>query len=222
MDSLCACAFPLRENIFLPRGSPDIRSFLIQITMAERRRGFLSWDIQKLFRRHAAEITRSLRRRGLTREAAEDLMQDTFLRVMRNPPGEAAPSHNPRAYLFRVSRNLSIDLARRDRLMPRDELDDAGWARIADPSPLAEHAVYERRRLQQVAEALAAMPPRTRAAFILYRLEGCTIREIAQRLEISPTRAWTLVQNAYRHLRDGQHQADAPEAGNKPAAGAYE
>lgn len=95
----------------------------------------MAWDIQALFRRHAKDITRSLCRRGLSEETAADIMQDTFVRVLTAVPSDGAAVQNPKAYLYRVSRNLSINHHRRERLVEMLNLDDEAFGEIADPAP---------------------------------------------------------------------------------------
>ncbi|WP_411037255.1 RNA polymerase sigma factor [Shinella sp. BYT-45] len=160
----------------------------------------MSWDIQKLFRRHAREIARSLRRRGLNAETAADITQDTFLRVLVSPPPENRAAHNPAAYLYRISRNLRIDHQRRERLLVRVDLAEGDFAAIADPSPSAETIVYDRQRLALTEAALAELPERTRRAFELHRMGELTISETAQALGLSTTRTWVLIRNAYEHI----------------------
>ena len=160
----------------------------------------MSWDFATLFRRHSREIARSLRRRGLNADVAADLTQDTFLKVLASPPAAAAGTDNPRAYLFEVSRTLSINHRRREALLPVVDMDEDAVARIADPFPSAETAVYSRQCLQQMAEALAELPEKTRRAFELHRLEGRTIADVADELQLSNSRTWELIHRAYRHL----------------------
>ena len=160
----------------------------------------MAWDIQKLFQRHAREIARSLRRRGHSAETAADLTQDTFLRVLASTPQDDAANHNPKAYLYQVSRNLSINHQRRERLLDTVELGDETLGEIADPSPTPETIVYDRQRLRQTAAALAELPERTRTAFELHRLGDRTIADVARQLGLSTTRTWSLIREAYRHI----------------------
>ncbi len=160
----------------------------------------MAWDLHNLFLRHAKEIARSLRRRGISPEDAADLTQDAFLRVLATPPAEAASHHNPRAYLYRVSHNLATNQTRRNRLLPTVDLDDEVAAQVADPSPGPETIVYSRQCLAQTAAALATLPDRTRKAFELHRLSGLTIAEVGEELGLSTTRTWALIRDAYRHL----------------------
>lgn len=159
----------------------------------------MRWDPHGLFVRHAREIDRFLRRRGHTPETAADLTQDTFVRVMTaTPNGEG---ENPRAYLWRVARNLSIDLKRRERVVEHVHLADDDFQRIADSAPSAETVVYDRQRLAIVEKALLELPQRTRMAFEMHRLGEKTMSEVAVELGLSTSRTWTLIRRAYQHLR---------------------
>lgn len=158
----------------------------------------LDWDIQNLFRRHANGIANSLRRRGLTAETAADLTQDTFVRVLVNPPAEKVQNSNPRAYLYRVSHNLRINHHHRESLVQMVELDEA--AAVADPAPGPERIVYSRQCLEMTNKALGELPERTRRAFEMHRLGERTIAEVAEELGISTTRAWALIRDGYRYL----------------------
>lgn len=160
----------------------------------------MSWDIQSLFRRHAKEITRALRRRGLNAETAADITQDTFLRVLASPPEDGTLNHNPRAYLHQVSRHLSINHVERVRRSAMIDISDEIWTQIADPAPSPEVVVFDRQRLRQVEAALAELPERTRIAFERHRLGDQTIAAIGQELGLSTTRTWALIREAYRHI----------------------
>jgi len=160
----------------------------------------LSWDLHALFHRHAKDIVRSLRRRGLTAEDAADLTQDAFLRVLASPPSEGALNHNPKAYLYRVSHNLTTNHQRRERLMPTVDASDEVVAQIADPVPGPETIVYTRQCLARTEAALAELPERTRRAFEMHRLGDRTIASVADELGLSTTRTWSLIREAYRHL----------------------
>ncbi|MDT3378384.1 RNA polymerase sigma factor [Labrys neptuniae] len=163
-------------------------------------------DIHALFLRHAKEISNTLRRRGVTADNAADLTQETFLRLLS--AGSHAEVHhaNPRALLHRIARNLRIDQQRRERLVLKDDLADEAFAAISDDKPLPETIVIDRQRLAIVTAALADLPDRTRQAFQMHRLGERTISEIAQELGLSTTRTWTLIREAYLHVRARLHE----------------
>lgn len=144
---------------------------------------------------------KSLRRRGIPEETAADLTQDTFLRIIASPPpSECAATYNPAAYLFRVARNLGIDHLRRERLIIRIELAPADFAAIVDPAPSPEAVVYDRQRLALTGAALAELPERTRTAFTLHRMDEMTLAEVAAELNLSISRTWALIRDAYEHI----------------------
>lgn len=163
------------------------------------------WDLRRLFQRHAREIDRFLRRRGHSAETAADLTQDTFVRLMTAAP--RAAEGNPRAYLHQVARNLSLDLYRRERLAPRAELSEEAFRNLPDAAPTAESVVYDRQRLAIVERALMELPERTRRAFVLHQLGERTLGAVGQEIGLSTSRTWTLIRQAYRHLRARLNEA---------------
>src|ERR1700748_3609990 len=115
--------------------------------------------------------------------AAEDLVQDLYVRVASLEPAERV--ENPSAYLYRLASNLMLDRLRSDR---RAGARDASWLQtkrvemggedVADePSP--EQAPSARQRLALAAKAIAELPPKTRRAFELHKLQGMTQEETA-------------------------------------------
>lgn len=141
-----------------------------------------------------------MHRRGINEDAAADLTQDTFLRVIAKRPADTTQNHNPKAYLYQAARNLGLNHQRREALIETVTLDNEEAANIADPAPSPEKVVYSRQCLVQTHQALSELPARTRQAFEMHRLGERTIAEVAEELGISTTRAWSLVRDAYRHL----------------------
>ncbi|WP_419900277.1 RNA polymerase sigma factor [Roseomonas sp. USHLN139] len=169
----------------------------------------LAWDIQALFRRHSQELLRFLRGRGVAPDVAADISQDVFLRLLTAAPqGTVQGDHhgqqpdNPRAYLFQTTRNLLIDHRRRERSkLTTTGAPEALVMAIADPTPSADTQLYDRERLALMEAALAELPDRTRRAFELHRMEQLTVAQVGERLGLSTTRSWTLIRDAYAHLR---------------------
>lgn len=159
----------------------------------------MTWNLQALFELHAASIANALRRSGIDRDTAEDLTQDTFLRLLRGAPTES-PVTNLRAYLFRVSRNVMLDHLRRNASNPVQTLEHSKLGKVADLSPGAERKL-DRERLAVVMTVLDDLPARNRRVFELHRLEGKTLASVADEMGISTTRAWEMVQDTYRRIR---------------------
>ncbi|MGQ4274036.1 sigma-70 family RNA polymerase sigma factor [Terrihabitans sp. B22-R8] len=160
----------------------------------------MAWDIRTLFQSHAAGVARSLRRRGLSEDLADDITQDTFVRALAMPPSDGAVIHNPQAYLYKMARNLSINHARRQQSLEMVNLSDDLVGQIADPAPMPDKVCYDRQLLKMTEDALAELPERTRIAFELHRLGEMTIIEVARRIGLSPTGTWGLIRDAYRHI----------------------
>ena len=94
--------------------------------------------------------------------------------------------------------NAAIDWLRRpDTSADSIELDALDLLPAAVATP--EQTAYDREQLAILSEALAALPERTRIAFMLHRLEGRSLREVAAALGISVVRAHQLVKDAIRH-----------------------
>ncbi|MDJ0523404.1 MAG: sigma-70 family RNA polymerase sigma factor [Planctomycetota bacterium] len=86
-------------------------------------------DLERLVREHQAELWRYLRYLGSDAARAEDLVQETFLRVWRRP-FEERNRRSTAAYLRTVARNLFVSDIRRRRSRPVfQDLDeaDAAW-----------------------------------------------------------------------------------------------
>jgi RNA polymerase sigma factor (sigma-70 family) len=135
------------------------------------------------------DLVRFLTARLRSAAAAEDLAQDLYLRVAGLELAE--PVDNPSAYLYRLASNLMLDRLRSDR---RAGARDASWLQtrrieiggegVADePSP--EQATYARQRMALAAEAIGDLPPKTRRAFELHKLQGLTQEETARELGVS-------------------------------------
>ena len=114
-------------------------------------------------------------------EAAPDLVQDAFTRVLRSGPFERID--NPQAYLTRTARNLLIERARRkvreqNVMFPLDEVRDA-------PVRPEQTWQIEATDLQRVyRQALRAMPRGTRRIFLMHRLRCMTYNDIAEQIGI--------------------------------------
>jgi RNA polymerase sigma-70 factor (ECF subfamily) len=121
--------------------------------------------------------------------AAEDLIQDLYVRVSNLEVAETVD--NPSAYLYRLASNLMLDRMRSERRsVARDgawidtQRMDVGGESVADePSP--EQSALARQRLAQVIAAVAELPPKTRRAFELHKLEGLSQEETALALGVS-------------------------------------
>ncbi|GLK54325.1 RNA polymerase sigma-70 factor (ECF subfamily) [Methylopila capsulata] len=162
------------------------------------------WNLDALFRQSAKAIGYGLVRRGMSPDAAGDIVQDAFVRLMTASTNDAQDTRQddrPEGYLAVVARNLALDAARRERIAPFASVPPETLAIAVDPEPSSERRLADRQRLALAVSALDELPERTRRAFELNRLEGLTLAEVGRELELSTSRAGALVKEAYAHLR---------------------
>ncbi len=133
-----------------------------------------------LYRSEHRRLLRYFRKR-VGRDAAPDLMQEVFTRMLR--ARTVARIDNPQRYLRRSARNLLIDRARKAMrqqavVFPFDDERDAS---VRPEQTWGIEAADLRRVYRQ---ALLAMPPRTRRIFLMHRLRGLTYKQIAEQIGI--------------------------------------
>jgi len=136
--------------------------------------------VAQTFAAHFEFVWRSLRRFGVPEATADDAAQHVFLTFSARL-GDVEPGRE-RAFLVAVSARVAANVRRqleRSREVASDELDDA----VAD-AETPEELLVERARRRELDRALAWLPFDQRAVFVLFELEGFTLPEIAEGLEI--------------------------------------
>lgn len=140
-------------------------------------------DASALAHRYRPALIRYFRRHLDSADDAEDLAQETLMRLLRTPTDVA----NAEAYLLRIASNLLRDRFRRE-LSHRTAQHESFEESVHDwPSevPCGERVYEDRERLQRFLRTLDQLPPRCRQVFLLQRYEGLTYGAIAKRLQIS-------------------------------------
>ena len=127
--------------------------------------------LDSLFRLYASWLDARLRAR-VGPDAAEDILQETYLRVA---PYRTADIRHPKAFLLRVALNLVRDDRRRERrrILALDQ---------QAPEPAAGASQDDQFLLKQV---VLTMPPLYQDVFVLNRFGGMTYAEIARARGIS-------------------------------------
>lgn len=147
-----------------------------------------SEQIHALYSDHHGWLLTWLRRKLGCAHSAQDVAQETFVRVLRNLRAETLELTGlaePRAFLVTTATRLLIDDSRR-RAIERGytralalQLDDEA----AVPSAEQLHEIVE--TLSLIARMLDGLAEKPRAAFLMYRLDELPQAEIAQRLGVS-------------------------------------
>ena len=128
--------------------------------------------------RHKDAVVTYLTRLTGHRDRAEDLAQETFLRLFR-AAGDYTEQGYLRAFLFRIATNLVRTEERRERrlrlltpFLPRQE----------HAEPAASSGLLRREMHREVAAAVARLPLRYRVPLVLHEIEGWSYVDIAQEI----------------------------------------
>ncbi|TNF31787.1 MAG: sigma-70 family RNA polymerase sigma factor [Deltaproteobacteria bacterium] len=148
-----------------------------------------------LYRRYSGKLFSYLLRLTGDRAAAEDLLQDVFLAVLRDR-GFDLRDAGFGAWLFTVARRQALNAARGD--LRRDRRDRAVTPADLAPAPTPEAAVAQR---ELVLSGLAALPEAHRDALVLKEVAGLTYREIARVQDVPEGTAKSRLHHAIRSLR---------------------
>jgi RNA polymerase sigma factor (sigma-70 family) len=112
---------------------------------------------------------------------ASDLVQDTFVRIIK--ARNALDIREPRPYLSRVAQGLMIDLFRR-RSLEQAYLEALAWMPEGEhPSPEEQAILLQ--ALLEIDRLLDGLGTKVKQAFLLSQCDGLTYEQIAERLQIS-------------------------------------
>jgi RNA polymerase sigma factor (sigma-70 family) len=154
-------------------------------------------DIERLFRDHNDALLHFIAAKlGSTQEARE-VAQEAYVRLL-SLDGRAAISYL-RAFLFKTAANLAVDRLRqraRRQTVTVPQLHDAG---IVEFSP--DLQLEGEQTLKLLSEAIEELPAKCREAFLLYRLDGLSCRDVAQRMGLQERMAWLYISRALEHVR---------------------
>ncbi len=132
-------------------------------------------------------------------EEAEDLTQDTFIKVF-NQAGRYHGEGKFKSWLFRIAGNLARSRLRRRKILSWVSFNPDFHDRPdSQRNPAQDLEQNEQRRL--VHQALAQLPHRQREALVLFRFQGLKYGEIAESMAITVPAVESLIQRAMGHLR---------------------
>ena len=195
---------------------------------------------ERLLRRHRGPLFTFLLRMLGDKARAEDLTQETFLRLIKGA-GAWRESARFKTWLYTIARNLCVDAGRRDKFRRAESLDAQGPGTDGegDGPPLVEQLAGDaaapdrsagNARLRPVLlHALASLPHEQREVFVLREQAGLPFREIAAMLELNENTVKSRMRYALEGLRkqleavgvtgdDGSGPDATGEAGARGAA----
>ncbi len=157
---------------------------------------------EELYRRNQGRVWRFIRRSVGNRATADELFQDTWLRVIAQA-GRFQPLAKFSTWLFTIARHRVIDAARAGRPLAAIEPDQLEAGEWSDPAAAAVQAESGRALLR----ALAGLPAEQREAFLLQAEGDLGVAEIAFATEVPFETAKSRLKHARIALRAalGEH-----------------
>ncbi|MBE1877090.1 RNA polymerase sigma factor SigE [Myceligenerans pegani] len=171
-----------------------------------------TWE--EIVREHSARVYRLAYRLTGNQQDAEDLTQETFIRVFRS-----LSSYTPgtfEGWLHRITTNLFLDMARRRKRIRMEAMGDDDGAVAATGEQGRPEREFEHANLgHDVQRALDELRPEYRAAVVLCDIEGLSYEEIAKTLNVKLGTVRSRIHRARAQLREAlEHRSpDAVRAG---------
>ncbi len=138
-----------------------------------------SWD--ELVRQHADRVYRLAYRLSGNQHDAEDLTQETFIRVFRSLQNYQPGTFE--GWLHRITTNLFLDLVRRRARIRMESLPE-DYDRVPADEPNPEQIYHDSRLGSDLQAALDSLAPEFRAAVVLCDIEGLSYEEIGATLGV--------------------------------------
>jgi RNA polymerase sigma-70 factor (ECF subfamily) len=142
---------------------------------------------------------------------AEDLVQEAWIRFVPDSTASRTVIEQPVAYLYRIVRNLALDLKRSHAREQAHQVAAPIWllpAHVSDPAEICQHSMT----LDRLSTTLQGMPEASRRALEMHRFGGRTLAEIAQTLDVSLTTAHRLLRDALARLARDMDDDEETEA----------
>ncbi|MDW7709266.1 MAG: sigma-70 family RNA polymerase sigma factor [Deferrisomatales bacterium] len=166
-------------------------------------------DVARWVAEHADDLFRYALSRVGDRETARDVVQETFLALVKGAGFEGRSS--PRTWLIGVLRHKIADHFRRaaqtpeaSAADPEEDLFDGGgrWRVPPGPWPFDPGDALDRKRFRQALQlCLRRLSPRRASLFVLRELEGLSTEELCKEFATTPTNIWVLLHRARLALR---------------------
>lgn len=141
-----------------------------------------SGEMARLYRAESGRLRAMIRRMVGNPATAEDVIHQAFASLMAKS-SDQAPANA--AYVTQAARNFALNHLRDAKRRGEIEISEPDMHLLADGRPSPEMTVLYRSELHRLLQAVAALPPRRREAFVLRKIEGLSHDEIARRMGIS-------------------------------------
>jgi RNA polymerase sigma-70 factor (ECF subfamily) len=155
--------------------------------------------LDRLIEQYQHRLLRYLVYLAGNRELAEDLFQETWIRVLERGH-QYDGKHEFSTWLYAVARNLTIDYLRKKSPVSLDGLMEDGQQSLLEPAdtrPMAWEVVAQHEQAERISAALVGLPAEYRETVMLRFQEGLALEEIAT---VTGARLGTVKSRLYRGL----------------------
>ena len=160
--------------------------------------------LEMLINRHQARIFNFINSKVNDRDTAEDIFQDTFIKVIRtlkggqyNEEGKFLP------WIMRIAHNLVIDFFRKNNRMPKvkntEEFDIFQF--ISDNSTNVEHSLVQEQVVKDLQKLVQELPEDQKEVLIMRLYRDMSFKEIAENTNVSINTALGRMRYAIINLR---------------------
>ena len=132
---------------------------------------------------HEPELRSWLRGRRISPEDIEDVIQETYSRLLM--ADSVAHIRSPRTYAFQIAGSILIDYLRRLKVVPISSVSNLDHLQVVSDFPSPETEAIGRDELDRLGRAISALPARMQEVFRLRRIDGLSQREVAEKIGIS-------------------------------------
>lgn len=137
----------------------------------------------EVFELHHLSLKRFIARYLNNHHDIEDVAQESFLRAFH--AGQNVEVRQPKAFLFRIAKNVAVSQLRRKSRQITDYIEDQGGQDGLLGDAALEDEVIARQHLGVHCEAVASLPPQCRRVYILRKVYGLSHKEIAQHMGLA-------------------------------------
>jgi len=135
--------------------------------------------------------------RGMNAEAAEDLAQETMIRVWNKAAMYSSAKGQVSTWIFTIARNLHIDSVRRDKIVSFTDLADFDQA---DEDPVSDENLIATEETELVAHAIAKLPGEQKEIIEMAFMKDMTQTEIAGKIGLPLGTVKSRMRLAYQKL----------------------
>ena len=140
----------------------------------------------------------------------DDIAQETFVRAFLAE--QKGTIQHPKAYLYRVARNLTFEILSKKSNELTSYIEDSSDYSLLESGEDIENKAIVMEKFDRVKIAIAEMPPQCQRVFIMHKVYGFKYREISQQLGISVSTVEKHMMTGLKKCRQSMKSQEQPNA----------